>query len=1018
MQIADRDVPDVLSLFGMSGFPEVRNTGDAFTRLRHQSGRSRDFRSIISSLTPVHVTSMTSTGGIRTSVDLRGPSARSNEHPLLAVAEQQARLGGVSSMGDNMNIRGFFDSLFPRGSTSSGSSRRRPFGPLLSDRRWGTDLGNLEYLDSRVDVLASTLEANLDDCIAPVQRSDTRSTRAASSRLSRWADPSIPATESSDTIGESKDEDVLQETKDMDDVPSLARRQPRMSGDQLFDLDQLFNAVTNQLTSALARRNPSFAPADSTHLPDNSNSTEVPSRDDDVPASSGVDDVEHADNVVDMDESDQDADNHEEDDGEDGEDNDEMDEDNEDIDDDDDDDDEGEDDGGDGGLDAEIEPPAADIAVNDDASNVVASESSNLLSQQCPPDIPIEIWSALPDEVRLEILAAQQSEPSSSMVDDLMANTEMDREFLESLPPEIRNEILQDERRRRSSAGGDHSAPTAASSAPSSGGAVVAGVSDLTPAQVENRRFMAEITDDSIRQEALLSAAPEFLATLTEADQEEARRLRSRGSSMGLHRPSSSMAGFHSMINSYAMPMRRMSSSEERHMHSSSSFPDFLGADSQSASPPSTKISLKDDIVSSLPFQRPLTVRLCLHLISSVKLPKSQKAFLRLLTLFCRYRKSRRGFLYALLDIALQRTSAVQHLECIPLASEHELAFTPLVLLERDSAKITETIGGQLSTITLRRVLHAIAYVIRKAEMVCWYEVMSKPPPNSQRPWIFEELLSVLRFAVSAIDLDGVLHLLECICRPLEKLSVPQANQLVASASAKRVVLPFSNAIDVVSHPDSVSDSTPHRSKRRTRSHSASKKAGSSSQSHSTPVASSSSAVQTAVDDEPTVDVIVNSEGAPVYLLFDHIHSKTRKYYCCRMVGKCNYINSSCDKCEGKCGPGGCQCKSCAEIEASMEVDIPFPEITVVMAERLASVAGSDLCGGTMRKQIQRVLATLSLYDENWKILLTELSSVASRLSDLSAQELVGTHAMLKSVADAKGSVNYGDALYFLLKKN
>jgi hypothetical protein len=167
--------------------------------------------------------------------------------------------------------------------------------------------------------------------------------------------------------------------------------------------------------------------------------------------------------------------------------------------------------------------------------------------------------------------------------------------------------------------------------------------------------------------------------------------------------------------------------------------------------------------------------------------------------------------------------------------------------------------------------------------------------------------------------------------------------------------------------------------------------------------------VSSAADENDSVDVaLVNSDGAPVCISFDNAHSKTRKVYCGRKVGQEGYLKQ-CSQCDGRCGPtNGCQCKSCIDYEASREVFIPFPELSNEMAERLACVAGSDLCGGTMRKQIQRVLSTLSLYDENWKVLMHELSKIGSRLSGLSIEELQCTHTMLKGVAAAKGDASYG----------
>ena len=79
--------------------------------------------------------------------------------------------------------------------------------------------------------------------------------------------------------------------------------------------------------------------------------------------------------------------------------------------------------------------------------------------------------------------------------------------------------------------------------------------------------------------------------------------------------------------------------------------------------------------------------------------------------------------------------------------------------------------------------------------------------------------------------------------------------------------------------------------------------------------------------------------------------------------------------------------------------------------ESLASMAGLDLCGGTMRKQILRILTTLSLYDGNWTGLLLELSKVGTRLSLDATDELSGTHKLLKGVSEVKGDAAYAMSL-------
>jgi hypothetical protein len=61
-----------------------------------------------------------------------------------------------------------------------------------------------------------------------------------------------------------------------------------------------------------------------------------------------------------------------------------------------------------------------------------------------------------------------------------------------------------------------------------------------------------------------------------------------------------------------------------------------------------------------------------------------------------------------------------------------------------------------------------------------------------------------------------------------------------------------------------------------------------------------------------------NDDGVQCMPTFDDLHTNGVRMYCGRFVDQHGYENA-CGKCDGKCGPeGGCQCKSCARLNAEM----------------------------------------------------------------------------------------------------
>ena len=131
-------------------------------------------------------------------------------------------------------------------------------------------------------------------------------------------------------------------------------------------------------------------------------------------------------------------------------------------------------------------------------------------------EIDPEYLEALPEEIREEVIMQQLAEQRSQAVASGEEPTEISQEFLEALPPEIREELLQQEavaRRRRERENARRQA--AGSGAPTH-------AEDMDPAS-----FIATL-DPSLRQAVLADQPEEILASLGPEFVSEARALTGR----------------------------------------------------------------------------------------------------------------------------------------------------------------------------------------------------------------------------------------------------------------------------------------------------------------------------------------------------------------------------------------------------------------------------------------------------------------------------------------------------------
>ncbi|KAJ1439351.1 hypothetical protein B484DRAFT_298827, partial [Ochromonadaceae sp. CCMP2298] len=124
-----------------------------------------------------------------------------------------------------------------------------------------------------------------------------------------------------------------------------------------------------------------------------------------------------------------------------------------------------------------------------------------------------EVFYSLPLDMQLEIL--EQQDESTDQMRELIEAAGLDYDAIASLPESIRQEVLDQARREQAQQGGG-------------GGA--GGGFDAPAQEMDNASFLASLTLE-LRADVLLTAEPEFLATLPPELVAEAQMLRERAAS-------------------------------------------------------------------------------------------------------------------------------------------------------------------------------------------------------------------------------------------------------------------------------------------------------------------------------------------------------------------------------------------------------------------------------------------------------------------------------------------------------
>eukprot|EP01038_Epipyxis_sp_PR26KG_P006704 gene6704-9196_t len=361
-------------------------------------------------------------------------------------------------------------------------------------------------------------------------------------------------------------------------------------------------------------------------------------------------------------------------------------------------------------------------------------------------------------------------------------------------------------------------------------------------------------------------------------------------------------------------------------------------------------VSVREDRTNSLPYSRSVIYCL-LSFVFSVNKSKWPKSLFKLLATFCRYRLGRQLILKALVSGLTSSSSDVWlFLNTIPFDEESSsTALTTSTSSDAYNLLLSLIEANKSNPMIFKRILLGISYIIRKTDRLSWIDILSQPEvskggresaSSSPNSWIFGCLLELLvtPAAADGSTIDVLLQVIEDICSSLSRLTVQQANALVAMQQAP----PEFQNVDENSS-GSISSSSNDNTNKRNKVES---------------IATNNS----------------NSSDA-----------------------KTNVSLTKLNESENNVGED--------------RVKIPFPILNDNHAKIFAIVASSDTCGGISRKKLMRIMRNLSLCDSNWTLFLEHLSLTGADLASRATFEFGSLLQTLREVLNQNGDAAMALAL-------
>jgi hypothetical protein len=915
-------------------------------------------------------------------------------HPLLAVSDpRQAREifsssnppGRSQAMMDH--ILSAIDSQGPFGNRSFNTAqqrmeiaeRRRLLHPFVCDRRWGTDLGELELVGGRVKSLVDAFRASVDEMIEKKSRStgeDSKedlddqtglwmSSRSQSpiERARRSPRVSPPASDSIPEFSAIFPTDAMELS--LADVPPETTEDlpcqrniptPLMESDQLLDelpptsADHSLSVPSaTEMNQTLIDRSAEASSTVEPVEPDLTQNTSPPETAT-TPALASIPDEES--NL----------------------------------------------------------PPENNLVSTSELNSVSSTNPTEEISAlapiptdeplapvhapiNCPDGIDPDVWDSLPLEVQLELVGTSEDAALNIPQDDasLLESTELDRDTLAQLPPEMRTEILRDEavvRMRRQSFDESGNLRTPSENTPTA-----------APQVNYGETFLASLPAE-LREDALLSADETFLSTLPPAIQAEARELRRSHSQInlapGLLFWGNESSGRANRGADVSQIYRTLGNIEESRRPARRPPLASISAPARRTNPKSlvdlALTSLNDNTspISKVPFGRHLPFRLLLQLYTTrrARLPKP---LLKLMVGMSQYRVCRKPILEAIVAMMFHDVSGLSRaLTSVRMCDDSEETSklssgdqsfksrnrTSSSLHSDDITSLIQVVSQEchqqepLSPVVLRRLLNAIYYLCKKTDKLAWFDVMHQVSEHSSeskaRKWIFGQLLELLIHPsmASNANIDMILHVVQELLEDFSKLTIPTVNALIARRDAPR------GEEEMSKNAEGGSGSWDRSSSKRQR---------------------------------PTE----NTEGAQ-----DSLPVSENKSEGMEMAQETNESPPTSSVPEtGLRPPFSIQVSGVREI---IRCDLPFPVLDDHTANILAGLVHYENCGGAFPSRLSRILNTLSLHDRNWTKLLECLRGVSEEVALLTINEARYVKSLLCDIVNENGTASSAMSVPYL----
>lgn len=405
--------------------------------------------------------------------------------------------------------------------------------------------------------------------------------------------------------------------------------------------------------------------------------------------------------------------------------------------------------------------------------------------------------------------------------------------------------------------------------------------------------------------------------------------------------------------------------------------PAVQGAEEKTTSEQALTVSLSEDRADAPPFGSHLMARLLRSLLCTNK-TKLPKGILKLLTTACRYKHGRAWIMRALIgSLSHDGQRVADCIRRIPLEAESAASPVQTAAFEAEVLRLRDAVEATVhNPLNFRRILCGISFLIRKTEKLAWFDIMQRPAPKEDSTWMFGALINLLTNPLnsSSINLEYLLQVMEDLCGQYSKMTTKQANILAQAAieridasrpprASRSVSYAVSDQLETI--PEGVEDSAGGGKRRRL-------------DQPSTPDISSALSPPSR-GRAASMDI----EGAAAEVAATSSSSSAAASSGTTSTEVAT--KSEADKKEVKVSPARSR--------------MPFPVLLDSEAKMLCVLAGSNECGGAARKRLMRVMRYLSLCDTNWMLFLEHLSVVGADLSARATTEFSNLHNTLVEVA-------------------